>query len=529
MLQKLLSEKVISFILILFSVFIPFLIVDTYFAFTGWALTFISISTLFILFRPKVTYRVLVLFVITLGLSLSLFFRANPLLTFFNFTGLLYCISFLVYPPQKSGKYSLFNLFILPIHSLISILNTKSNYKLLSHLKIKSTEKPKEEPKTKVKLEWEKIFLGLILTLVVLLIIIPLLASSNPIFSKYISDFGNILNFEWLGQSINWLLRNFFSATVFWRLVWIVFMWHFLPKSVTYIQKTDFKANKEIKERTAHDIVWLIPKITVIAVLALFLVSQIQLYTASGLAIFDIGYTYSSYVNEVFAQMSLVALVVFNLIFFDKFYKGRSLVTSLILIFQGCFLIYVGLKSDLDYISAAGLTFKRLYGLAVIAWLSGIYLGFLYKIFKNKTHDWYLRVVSGFTLSLFLVINIANFDHLIYNVNQTRETKRVAYEYFVELSSDAQTDEVLLINLAKMQDEFLNANSTGFTKDVSGEIESIITQCRYLQSKYSTFQVQSFNLSEYSHYLKIKDIDLSKYDKYINNKRFDFPFSSSDF
>lgn len=528
MLQKLLTDKVISFILIAFSVLIPFLVVDSYFAFTGWALTFISISTLFILFRSKLTFRTLVLFIITLGLSICLFLRANPLLTLFNFTGLLYCISLLAYPGQKTGKYNLFNLFILPIYTLINILNTKSNYKLLSYLKFGALKQPKEDKKEKVKIEWEKIFLGFVLTFVVLVIIIPLLASSNPIFNRYISNLGNILNFEWLGQSINWLFGNIFNATVFWRLVWIVFMWHFLPKSITYIQKTDFLPHKELKERTAHDIVWFIPKITVIAVLGLFLVSQIQLYMTSGLAIFDIGYTYSSYVNEVFGQMSLVAFVVFNLIFFDKFYKGRSLIISLILILQGCFLIYVGLKSDLDYISAAGLTFKRLYGLAVIAWIGCIYLTFVYKIFQSKTHNWYLRLVSGFTLSLILIVNIANFDHLIYNVNQTRETKRVAYEYFSELSSDAQIDETLLINLAKMQDEYLAGNSTGFTKNVSYEIESIITKIRYLKSKYSTFQIQSFNLSEYSQYLKVKDIELSKYDKYTMNKWDSFP-SNYDF
>ena len=138
----------------------------------------------------------------------------------------------------------------------------------------------------------------------------------------------------------------------------------------------------------------------------------------------------------------------------------------------------------------------------------------MYKIFQNKTHNWYLRLVSGLTLSLILIVNIANFDYLIYNVNQTRETKRVAYEYFSELSSDAQIDETLLINLAKMQDEYLGGNSTGFTKNVGSEIGSVVTKIRYLKSKYSTFQIQSFNLSEYSQYLKIKDIDLEKYDGY---------------
>jgi len=516
MLQKLLTEKVICFILIALSVLIPFLIVDTYFAFTGWALTFISLSTIFTLFRSKLTYRTLTLFAITLGLSVCLFLRANPLLTFFNFIGLLYCVSFLVYPSQKSGKYNLFNLFILPIHTLINILNTKSKYKLLEYLKLKTSEKPKEEAemKVKVKIEWEKIFLGLVLTFVVLAIIIPLLASSNPIFNRYISNLGNILNFEWLGQSINWLFSNIFNAIFFWRLVWVVFMWHFLPKAVTYIQKTDFSNHKERKERTTHDIVWFIPKITVIAVLCLFLVSQIQLYMTSGEAIFDIGYTYSSYVNEVFGQLSLVAFVVFNLIFFDKFYKGRSLITSLILIIEGCFLIYVGLKSDLDYISAAGLTFKRLYGLAVIAWIGGIYLAFVYKIFQNKTHNWYLRLISGFTLSLILVVNIANFDYLIYNVNQTRETKRVAYEYFAELSSDAQVDETLLIKLVEAEEIHLGGNSRGYTNSVSSEIWMIVNNIRYLKVKYSTPQIQSFNLSEYIQYLKVKDIDLTKYDKY---------------
>jgi hypothetical protein len=165
-------------------------------------------------------------------------------------------------------------------------------------------------------------------------------------------------------------------------------------------------------------------------------------------------------------------------------------------------LLAIGLKSDLDYIIAAGLTFKRLYGLTVILWLSSLYLIFSYTIWQKKSHSWYLRSMSFVTLVVILGVNVANFDALIYRVNPARETTGVDYTYFAELSSDAGADDEIL----KMTLDSKSVQDFPIWK-----FQNVVTRAKYLQQKYATAQFQSFNLSEYLAYQKIKNIDLSQF------------------
>ena len=536
MIQKFIQKIDNAKIILIVSVLASLLVVDQYFAYTGVALTFILFSSLFFWHRHTVTLRSTTLYLISIVLALFLILRVNELLTFFNLTALVYCLCLIAYPNNKPHKYEFFNLIFLPFFQIIDTLKVKSKYTLKAALNFgeKVDLKPKQNiadlsnpmpatqnasndtdatiPKNntnnKIAGESHKIFLGILASLAVLWLIVPLLASSNPFFSQYIQNFFNIFNLNFILEFIGNIYTFVFSGYTFWRVLWFTLFWVFLSKSISALEQQEYAAPIAETFPKSNNLAWFIPKVSVIATLFSFFVSQIQFYLSSSQILMEMSYSYSRYVNEVFGQLSIVALIVFNLIFFDKFYKGKALAASVILILQGLFLLVIGLKSDLDYIIAAGLTFKRLYGLAVIIWLGSLYLIFSYSLWQKKSHAWYLRSMSFVSLFVILGINIANFDVLIYRVNPARETSGVDYTYFAELSSDAGADhEILNLTLDSLKNPDISV----------WKFSKIIRRAKYLQQKYAVPQFQSFNLSEYLAYQKIKNYDLKQFNGYFKD------------
>ncbi len=525
-LQKIDNPKIILIISVLASL----LVVDQYFAHTGIALTFILFSSLFFWHRKQITLRSTIVYLTSIVLALFLILRANELLTFFNLTALVYSLCLIAYPNKKPHKYEFFSLIFLPFFQIIDTLKVKSKYTLSSTLNFggKLNQKPQENtgellnpsPETqtisnsiattatdngannKTIGEAHKILLGVLGSFAILCLIIPLLASTNPFFGRYLENFSVTFSIKFIFDLIGNIISFIFSPYTFWRVIWFFFFWVFLSKSISALEQQEYTPPKAKVLPKSNNLAWFIPKVSVIATLLLYFVSQIQFYLSSSQVLMEMGYSYSRYVNEVFGQLSVVALIVFNLIFFDKFYKGKALVASVILILQGIFLLAIGLKSDVDYIFVAGLTFKRLYGLAVITWLGSLYLIFAYSLWQKKSHAWYLRAMSLVSLIVVLGVNIANFDALIYRVNSSRQSSGVDYTYFAELSSDADVDAELLYS---------------FNNGSAFKMSTVLARASYLQKKYNRIQFQSFNLSEYLAYLQIKDIDLSVYRRMFEN------------
>src|SRR3972149_619422 len=135
-------------------------------------------------------------------------------------------------------------------------------------------------------------------TITVLAVILPLLSSANPFFEKFLSgivDLVGLDNFKITDNLFEWMFRFAF----------FLLLSYFIPKVATFINKKE-----STKNLVPEGINILIPKIAVAIVLTIFFITQFQLYFSSSETLEAIGYTYSNYTNEVFAQLSAVAAIV---------------------------------------------------------------------------------------------------------------------------------------------------------------------------------------------------------------------------
>ena len=112
-------------------------------------------------------------------------------------------------------------------------------------------------------------------------------------------------------------------------------------------------------------------------------------------------YSNSMQTNEVFAQLSIVALVIFGLVYNDKSRKESAKISTYVLLIQAVFLTFVALKSVFDYSTTWGFTQKRLYGYAVILWILGLLISFTYKYVKEVSNTFFIKtsiIYSAFIL-----------------------------------------------------------------------------------------------------------------------------------
>ena len=150
-------------------------------------------------------------------------------------------------------------------------------------------------------------------------------------------------------------------------------------------------------------------------------------------------------------------------------------------------------------------------------------------------------------------MNLAGFDSLIY-ANLPRETDKTDWKYLQELSIDSGNLDKILDKYVSLQREYLKSPSSdkfvGFESPQKAEasyfttieecqanfnncefnrkllydkdsfylpLNSVIQKVDYLQSKYknsnTNYQIQSFNLSEFQSFQKIKNVDLEELKK----------------
>jgi hypothetical protein len=497
--EKIISNKNNSAdaLLLIASIIIPFLIINSrQFPYLGMAVCGILLGVLTLIFKRKLHTFDLTIFAFLVIVNIFIVIRSNPLLIFFNLVLSFYSLAVLGFRQTSKIHLTLTTFLISPILNLIQLLDTTSDYDPFRMFKknksIKNGEELEKKPNKSYKYTLQGL-VGLAISVLILIVIIPLLSYSNPIFSEYISRIFNL-------QKIFEFIVSVFSVDTFYRILLFIALVVALPKIFT---TKDEIAQKEPLPQKMH-FAFIVSKIVVGLVILLFLVAQVQLYFASSGELARLGLSYGNLVNDVFIQLSVTSLIVFGLAYIDKHRGKISIGTSLFLIWECLFLLGVALKSNLDYLGTWGLTFKRLYGLATILWLfSGICL-FLYLLLKAKKSTWFFKAIWTLTLSVFVLINLANFDFLIYRVNQSRDIKTKDTSHYASISADAGAYQDIL-------DQFMVSEDTIRARWMVSKIKS-------LKQKYSTLQINSFNLSEYSQYLKIKDLDLTAYEDRLQKK-----------
>jgi hypothetical protein len=202
-----------------------------------------------------------------------------------------------------------------------------------------------------------------------------------------------------------------------------------------------------------------------------------------------------------------VAFIVFLLAYMDKSKKVWNTRLTYFLILEAFFLIGIAFKSVYDYTSLWGFTQKRLWGYTSMAWLTGAMVAFLYH-YKNQTSNLsFFRQIMTYTMAVILIVNISNFDSLIYHNAKASTSSGIDYEYLAGLSPDARYYEDAL---KKLMPELEKSTSLDYSK--LNPAYAILGNIGHLRYKYgSRRDMNSFNIAEYQEYLATQHIDIDAY------------------
>lgn len=486
---------------LLLAIALPFLIVtNVSFPFLGIALAFTLVSSACLYFKPKITPWNIFAFSGIIFFSIFLVLRANPLLIFFDIFTNIGLLSILFLPDNYIKSF--WHVFLLPLEALAKVFQTDNQFPLdLSVLK--------KGPDSKTFLNTNTI-VSVLITLGVLIVVIPLLSASNPLFKNLVDS---VLNFFDLGE----FLRNLFSDNaVIWlfRLGFFLFLLFFIPRALSYTRAHHVWENH--RTLITQSLSLLLPKLAVLAVFIIFFITQAQLYFASSEMLTTLGYTNSEATREVFGHLLIVCLVVFALIYNDRSQKKWNTWTTYALLFGVALMNLMAFKSDFDYTSLFGFTEKRLYGFSVNLWIFGA-LGIYLLDFKAQHLDHLVKKLGVWFILVLGLVNILNFDYLIYNFNRARTGEGEDATYLVTLSEDAGSYDKRIraaVNQAKPIDP-----TSGSINIESTNAYTALNNVDDLRNAAKRGGFANFNLSRQKAYDEVRDLDVDKLRKTLDTKR----------
>ena len=477
------NGTVFARILLASAIFSILSITFGFFPFLGLSISLIFLIVLAYSIKTNKTPLTKALAVLLLLLSVSFTIRSEPSVLFLNLIAICYLGSiFLITNTKDDFKDTLAVLFA-PLTLVLGSLITPSDYRL-------EFEKPSSKEARQKSLV-NSTLIG-VTTIVILAIILLLLASANPLFKKILTDILTIFGLAdvKLGEAVfQWIMR-----AVFFVLLALV-----IPRIASLTN------NKTHRQAANLGLNMAFPKIVVAVVLAVFFVTQLKLYFASANALTNLGYTYSRYTNEVFAQLSAVAAVVLAVLYLETGKTRNNKILSLVLSIEGVFLTFMAFKSDFDYIEAWGLTYKRLYGLFVATWILGIFILYMHKFIKKRARYIFFIQSLFFTGTMLILVNLVNFDYLIYHMRKPSTGQGVDYEYLSRLNPDSLAYKELLMKITYNN----TTTPTPQEKQLASDngLNVLLYKIERLQEKYQSLDIREFNLLEYLQYEQIKEIN----------------------
>lgn len=477
--------------LILISALLSYILVGSnQFPSFALAIFFTSVATLVYTFQRVKTNFLTLLFAAILILSFFLLLRANPILIFLNCVAILFLGSVLI-EQSKHVRFGFLHAFFSPLLALLSALTTKNQYAV--------SPKVMENQFQRYFVKAPEVARGLIITFIVLIIIIPLLSSANPIFGNLVESFFKLFNIPAFLEAL------FTKPTYVVRALFFLILMFFLPRLLSYVNTAPKEDQKPFK--LFHSIDLVIPKVAVAAILVIFFITQMQLYFADSQTLQALGYNNSKLTREVFGQLSVVTFIIFLLVFNDKKESRVARISTLVLIIEGLFLGAIATKSVFDYINAWGFTHKRLYGVATVVWLFGIFGLFADKYLLHQSNTRFVRNTILFSALVLIGINVANFDHLIYHKAKATTGEGIDHFYLSKLSADADSYRVHLETL--MPEIEKNGRSIGY-KNTNAAF-TVIGKIEGLRRKYGSSDFRSFNIAEYRQYKDTLDLPIEDY------------------
>lgn len=471
-----------------------------YFPYLGIAVSFALLSTVVYLGKSQRSHFTTVLYIFTLIFCVCLVYRANEYLTFLNLLAIIILGSIMsVMPPRSDGAVEpgFIDLVVAPLKTFLGTIQSSYTY----HLQMPRPEKMK----VRFRIEnASEVIKSAVLAILLLVVIIPLLASANPLFARWMESWFKWLDvFTWLGEILN--ISSWWIWT--WRLAFAALLTFLIPRLVTFAQ-----SSKNVRGGMAPLLSnLLLPKIAVAVVLGVFFLSQAQLYFASEAVLLELGYSHSEFAREVFGQLTVVALIVLGILYNDRSRRGINQVLTFILLLEASFLTVIAFKSVYDYTSFWGLTYKRLWGFTGIVWMIGALSSYLFVYLQHLKDTVFVKSILILSCFVLLGVNIANYDYLIYHYGQSVTHEGLDYYYLSTLSADSlsyQTQYEVFMNLDQAEENppFHEVKAGYGARQASRKITD-------LQHKYREFDFRTFNLSEFKQYWAVRNINLEAYNQ----------------
>ena len=363
---------------------------------------------------------------ILMALSISDFLTANTTFIFFNNIGIFLMIFvFLLHNVYDDRRWNFSKTALAILESVVSSIGTLDEFRkdmntVRSRRKTDNTDKEKRKT-------CEGVFIGLVISVPILITLLALLSNADVVFSKILNDC---------------LVFDFDFGKVF--FVSLTFLFIFL--SAYCIMR--FFSKKSIKEEVSdHRHMEPVIAITVLSLISviylLFSVVQI-VYLFLGNGTLPDGYTYSQYAREGFFELLAVSIINFVMVLFiNNYFKESRLLKALMTIISLC--TYIMIASSfmriMMYINAALLTHLRIWVLWGLAVLSLLFVAVIISIYK---HGFPLFKYSIIVVSiLYALLSFARPDYIIAKYNLTYMNtieKGIAeqdYDYLENLSTDA--------------------------------------------------------------------------------------------
>lgn len=451
----------------------------------GFALFFAGLATLVFYRQADKQRSDRLAYGFMLLLCVSLIFRSSSWEVLLSFIAIIYLGSLMINRPW--GRENLSELIFVPFISLLRTWTQPQDTKLFATMGGNFGN-----PNFLIGM---RNFVSALIAILIVLIIVPILASANPIFSNHLSQLKQIL------PALDFRIDVFVA-----RFVMTGILIFFIPKIMSVATSRKNQKN-QTKRAWRPTLISLTPtKLVVAIILGIFMITQAQLYTASDQLYEDLGITHSERTREVFGQLSVVSVIVMGLLFFGQKQKNKRLDT--ILGVENVLLLLFALHSDLTYIGEFGFTQARLYGLFFVGVLVLIFANFAVSSVKNWPQSMFLNYSIWILSASLVLLNIINVDYLVFHYRPAKNlSDQNDYNYLINLSSDALAYYDLYYHYARL----------GVNDPMEGYLGRKIFM---LQEKYQNPDWRSFSFYEWLNYLEVKDLDPKVLFTYVEPKSF---------
>jgi len=456
------------------------------FPYTGIALSLSFVLLLIFFAQKKRMAHERGIFILGLLMCFLFVQRASPIQTLLLLSGIVWTGSYLVI----GATHPVDGLF-MPFRALLAVITTKN-------ILLDAVKKMKNKRDTEVRRVVQIAEISL-LTVGTLYITLALLSGTNPYFDIVIKYSG----YTYVSKYIIHAFSTIELPILIVRACSWIFLLVILPKTVSFLKKSRLSKEKAI------NMPLLIPMAVLATLIVVFFATQLTFYFAPQVALNSLGYTYSRYARELFAQLIVLTTISVFLAWYGTFTNVSKKISILILT-EGLFLGFIALRSVYSYHMLYGLTQKRVFGYVALVWIFLILVYILYRYIRTHSRVGMMRVVLILSMSVLALTAAINIDRIIYAFGKPRVNNTIDYVYLSRLSTDAYHYHELLPIIMWSVEKKPNAQNVATARE-------LIFKIQMLTDDIQRGDWRSYNTANYAQYAAVKNIPIDAYRTLIDS------------